>query len=144
MSLVIDDDGICRIPVDQDYVIDPPILGTGRRARNWLAVLEPDPQRPGGVNRVWCERGKGPFAYSIRTLLSGDLIEFGADWLSASSDYRHRERWYAHVLRVETFALVVRHFSTLKELLRDAYDRKVQPVPLQAPPIPLASPETSS
>jgi hypothetical protein len=122
---VILPDGTCRIPLDQDYVVEPPVWGDAPRSRNWLAILDEDPQQPGGVRRQWLPRGRGRFRYSTAKLLPDDLIEFGADYVSCSG-HRYRERWYAVVVRSEEFALVVRHFPKLQDLLTDAYHRRTQ------------------
>lgn len=116
-------DGLHRIPVDQDHVVEPPVWGDQPRSRNWLAIVDEDPQAPSGIRRRFCSRGRGRFRYSVATLLPDDLVEFGADYLSVSGN-RYRERWHAIVVSVEEHALVVRHFSDLPSLLRADFQRR--------------------
>lgn len=118
-------DGLHRIPIDQYHVVEPPLWGDAPRSKNWLAVVDEDPQAPGGVRRRWCARGKGRFRYSIVDLLPDDLIEFGADYVS-SGGHRYRDRWCATVVSVEEHALLVRHHSDLPTMLADAYQRRLQ------------------
>jgi len=120
----VGDDGLYRIPVDQDHVVEPPVWGDRPRSRNWLAILDEDPQSPNGVRRVFCTRGRARFCFSVVRILPRDLIEFGADYLSAGG-HRYRDRWYAIVVEVRPHELVVRHFTDLPSLLATAYRERM-------------------
>lgn len=117
-----DDEGdVVEIPVELWFVVGPPVWGEWPR-RNWLAVVEDDPDSPGGVARTWCERGRGRHRYDITSLMEGDLIEFGADQVYPSGR-RVPSRWYGEVVRVGKNLLRCRRYSTLEDMFSTVRDR---------------------
>lgn len=116
---------IYRIPLDQDYVVQPPVWEDHRRARNWLARIEEDPDVPGGIVRHFAQRGRGRFKYTV-PLVEGDLIEFGADRIWAAGDGRMRCRWVGEVLVIKETEMQVRYYDSPEEMFAAVYDRKVR------------------
>ena len=116
---------VYAIPVQDSYVVEPPVWSDHwERAKNWLAILEETPHKPGGVRRTWCERGHGRFRYSMATVLEGDAIEFGGDRIWADGEGRSRERWYGEVVKVTDEVMHVRYFETIKEMFATINDRE--------------------
>jgi hypothetical protein len=122
---------VYRVPLEEWYVVEPPVWEDHRRARNWLARIAPDPDVPGGFSREWCERGRGRFKYSATSMLEGDTIEFGADRIWGSGDGRSRCRWVGEIVDVHDTHLAVRYFKTPKEMFDVIADResRLQEVP---------------
>ena len=114
------------VPIDEWYVVKPPIWEDHRRARNWLAYIEENPDAPGGFTRKWCERGQGRFKYSVTTLLEGDTVEFGADRIWADGAGRSRERWVGEIVKITDTEMQVRYFDTPGEMFATIYDRDVR------------------
>lgn len=115
---------VYKIPVQDGYVVDPPVWEDFfPAARNWLALVAEDPERPQGMTRDFCERGKGRFRYSVGSLAEGDTVEFGADRMR-SADRRDRVRWYGEVVRVTGTELLVRYFETADEMFSTISDRE--------------------
>lgn len=115
---------IYLVPIDEWYVVSPPIWEYHRRARNWLARIEEDPDAPGGFTRKWCERGRGRFKYSAASLLEGDTIEFGADRIWADGEGRCRERWVGEIVKITDTDMQTRYFSTPEDMFATIYDRE--------------------
>lgn len=112
--------------MDEWFVVEPPVWEEHfPGARNWLAVVEQDPDAPGGFARTWCERGKGRFRYNAVGLMEGDLIEFGADRVYTTGN-RRRTRWYGEVVEVTETTLRCRHYETVQEMFEAVYDRDVR------------------
>lgn len=94
-------------------LIDVLAWDTHERGRNWAAIVEIDPLMPGGIRRVWFERGSGHAKYIIpEQLLVGHVIEFGADYFSWRGK-RKRERIYAAVTHLSDTEVAVKPYSTL-------------------------------
>jgi hypothetical protein len=88
------------------------------RARNWVAVVTPDPSIAGGLVRDFFPRAAGGFAKAIvpEDLVEGAVVEFGADYVSCSGN-RTRTRIYAVVLSVAPDHLVVKPYDRLEDAL---------------------------
>jgi hypothetical protein len=70
-----------------------PIYSHHYRAKNWAAIISPDPLAPGGLKREWFSRGRGGFAYILPERLGvGDVIEFAADHVTFGGRV-NPERW---------------------------------------------------
>lgn len=115
---------IYAIPVQDGYVVEPPVWEDCYPvARNWLALIEEAPDRPQGVTREFCERGRGRFKFSAMLLIDGDTIEFGADRM-LRNDRRVRVRWYGEVVKATMTELQVRYFPTIDEMFATIQDRE--------------------
>jgi hypothetical protein len=96
-----------RFQVMNGGLLDVPIWGTHHRCRNWGAIITLAPEKPGGIDRWWFNRGAGPVKYIVPGELEvHDPIEFGADYIRGSG-YRDPERWYGVVLESEPDHLLV-------------------------------------
>lgn len=87
-----------RMVVLNRGVFDPPIHVEHSRAKNWAAIVMPDPTQPGGFSRIWWDRGRGDFRYIVPSRLKvGDIVEFGADYVQWSGK-KVPERWLGVVV----------------------------------------------
>jgi len=114
------------VPIDEWYVVKPPIWEDHWRGRNWLARIEETPDAPGGFTREWCERGRGRFKYSAAALLEGDTIEFGADRIWADGEGRSRQRWVGEIVGITDTEMQVRYYESPEEMFAVIYDRDVR------------------
>jgi hypothetical protein len=70
-----------------------------RRGKNWLAFISEDPRAPGGLKRVFWERGRGRFYYIIpRNLECPCPVEWGGDYYTASG---HKDPGRTYAVLVE-------------------------------------------
>jgi hypothetical protein len=90
-----------KLAVLNGALIERPIYEEHPRKREWVAVITYDPKIAGGIDRFWFNRATGPVtAYIVpATLVVGDAIEFGADYIRYSG-FRDPGRWYGVVLEV--------------------------------------------
>ncbi len=88
-----------RYPVECGAMIAVPIYENHRRGKNWLAIIEADPQSPGGLRRTFVQRGRGQYYYLIDQLKPGIPVEFGADYYSGSGK-KSSNRVYGIVVTV--------------------------------------------
>jgi hypothetical protein len=88
------------------------------RARNWVAVVTPDPSIAGGLIRDFFPRASGGFAKAIvpEDLVEGAVLEFGADYVSCSGN-RTRTRLYAIVIAMAPDHLLVKPYDRLEDAL---------------------------
>jgi hypothetical protein len=104
--------------VEQGYLTDAPIYEPHKRGKNWLAVIELDPDSPGGLMREFMKRGRGEdYYYSVKELEVGDVVEFGADYYS-SGGHKSPRRVYAVVLDIKSNSLKLAEFG---DKYRDAF-----------------------
>lgn len=90
---------LVSLAVRDGALVEVPVYTTHRRARNWAAIVRPDPRSPGGLARRFLARAHGDYYYLIDGLELGQVIEFGADYFS-SRGVRHPERWYGVVVSI--------------------------------------------
>lgn len=119
-----DDEGLCfELALEDWHVVTPPVWNDRfTQARNWMAVVTPDGKGPGGVERVWCPRGRGRLRYNVVGLLEGDLVEFGADSVT-SAGRRIQTRWCGEIVRINEYLLLCRHYGSLQEMFVAVRDR---------------------
>jgi hypothetical protein len=124
MGLSYETGQIYMIPLQEGYVVEPPIWeDCFPVARNWLALIEENPSGPQGVTREFCDRGRGRFKYSAMLLVEGDTVEFGADKM-LRRDQRVRLRWYGEIVKATMTDLHVRYFETIEEMFSTIRDRE--------------------
>lgn len=85
-------------------IVSSPVYDTSRRAKNWLAVIYPEPLMPGGLGRNWMPHARGEFLYMVHTLRVHDPVEFGADYVTTLGR-RHPKRWVG-VVRTLTESVI--------------------------------------
>ena len=105
ISLNIEDGALSQVPAG--------CWTSHKRGKNWLAVIEPNASKPGGLERDFQEKAKGDCYYMAGGLSVGDAIEFGADDYSGSGR-KSPERWYGYVKRIEAKYIVVVSATTGK------------------------------
>jgi len=115
---------VYRLPLEEWYVTKPPVWEAHHRGRNWLAILRPNPDAPGGYDREWCERGRGRFKYDATALMEGDTIEFGADRIWSTGSNRARCRWVGEIVSIQETHLAVRYFESAEEMFDVIRDRE--------------------
>jgi hypothetical protein len=85
------------IRIESGALTDAPCYVSHKRGKNWFAVIEPDPTKPGGLDRAFAAKAKGDSYYILPTLAIGDAVEFGADYYSGSGR-KNADRWYGFVV----------------------------------------------
>ncbi len=89
-----------RFKVERGY-IEAPIYETHRRGKNWMAILKKGkaPRKP---EREFQEKeiADGTAFYPIQNVHVGDILEFGADYIT-SGGHREGNRKYFRVLEKE-------------------------------------------
>jgi hypothetical protein len=85
-------------------IVSSPVCDSNRRAKNWMAVIYPEPLMPGGIGRQWMPHARGEFLYVVHTLRVNDPVEFGADYVTTLGR-RHPKRWFG-VVRVLTDSMI--------------------------------------
>ncbi len=71
---------------------------THKRGKNWLAVIQVDPSKPGGLDRAFAAKARGDSYYMLPTLEVGAAVEFGADYYSGGGS-KNAKRWYGFYIR---------------------------------------------
>lgn len=116
------EDGEFDYAVENGAIMRVPCYDTGRRSKNWMAVITVDPAKPGGLDRDFAEKAHGDAYYMLPDLSPGDALEFGADSYS-SRGRKSPERAYRIVVRVEVQNgggyIVLQNCSTGKEACRE-------------------------
>jgi hypothetical protein len=98
-------------------LIDVPIHDPHHRAKNWAAVVDLDPARPGGIVRTWFNRGNGPAFYILPDLLSvGHVVEFGADYVTSVGG-RKPLRWFGVVTEITKEHVVIQPYEDIVDAL---------------------------
>ena len=88
-----------------------------KRSKNWLALIEKDPTKPGGLARVFWTKARGDGYYLIhRDACRGCAIELGADYYTASGR-PDRHRWYGVIVHLTDRQLVVRAFDSAAQAI---------------------------
>jgi hypothetical protein len=85
-------------------IVSSPVYDSNRRAKNWMAVIYPEPLMPGWIGRQWMPHARGEFLYMVHTLRVNDPVEFGADYVTTLGR-RHPKRWFG-VVRVLTDSMI--------------------------------------
>jgi hypothetical protein len=98
-------------------LVDVPVYDDHHRAKNWAAVVDIDPVRPGGLQRTWFERGNGPCFYILPRLLTvGHVVEFGADYVT-SVGRRKPLRWFGVVIELTSEHVIIQPYEDIVDAL---------------------------
>jgi len=92
--------------VANNALLEVPAFEDSVRGTNWLALIDVDGTKPGGLSRKFLDRGKGECFYNIEQVGLFDAIEFGADYTTTLGK-RQRHRWYGVVVAKTDGALHV-------------------------------------
>ncbi len=92
-------------------LLEVPVYEGHHRAKNWAAIVEVDPARPGGFERTWFERGNGPCFYIVPKVLAvGHIVEFGADYVTGVGK-RKPLRWFGVVREVTASHILLQPYE---------------------------------
>jgi len=84
-----------------DALLEAPVLELCKeRARNWLAVVDINPVKPGGFDRYFLPQGRGGCLYITEQLMLFDAVEFGGDRIAWSGNIV-QNRWYGVFVKRE-------------------------------------------
>lgn len=97
-------------------LIDVLVHQPHHRGRNWVASVEIEPTLPGGLKRTFFPRASGKVAKAVipERLAVGDILEFGADYVSFGGK-REPTRVYAVVLALSDTELVVKPYENVAD-----------------------------
>lgn len=112
------------LPVEHGALREAPVFEPHKRGRNWCAVIQPDPAKPGGLDRAFLEVAKGDGNYYLTApIRAGDALEFGADYISGSGNPQ-RKRFYAVVLEATDQYIELEPYPTARDCLIAAEKRQ--------------------
>ena len=98
-------------------LLEVPVWEDSHRAKNWAAIVEVNGTAPGGLQRSWFNRGRGPAIYIVPPHLEvGDVVEFGADYVRYSGR-RDTTRWYGVVTEISVDRLLIRPYPSARDAL---------------------------
>lgn len=95
-------------------LLDCPVYSSHKRAKNWLAKVQMDPSSPGGLSRKFQDRAHGKYYYMVSAINIGDVIEFGADYYTASGR-KDQQRVYCVVREIHEDKIIIEKYSTPDE-----------------------------
>lgn len=128
---------IRSFPISHGALTDVPILpfDDSNRSRSWMAVINPNPKAPGGLDRKFMPRARGDYFYVVaeQGLAPGQVVEFGADYVKRGGK-RLVRRWYGAIVSVDTSALKLAEAESPKHAFNIADEMKKEqnhPVPIR-------------
>jgi hypothetical protein len=131
--------GLLKLPCVNNALLSVPVWEE-RRAKNWLAVINVDGTKPGGLDRRWMPRARGECFYMVEQLSLFDPVEFGADRLAWSGN-QVQNRWYGVVVEKTDSYLLVEPVESGAQAVVISRERKAGvPRPLPPPPPPPVKP----
>lgn len=83
-----------------------PIFDKRAHAKNWLAVIERDASKSGGISRCFTAHAALPYLYFVKGLQPGQAVEFGADYWPTPTK-RFRNRAYGVIKHISVGSLVL-------------------------------------
>lgn len=89
--------------IERGALAEVPAWESHARGSNWMAVVQIDPSKPGGLDRAFAAKAKGDYFYLTPRLEVGDAIEFGADYRTGGNKKSSR-RWFGYYLRTAEVA----------------------------------------
>lgn len=131
--------GLLKLPCVNNVLLSVPVWDTSRnRAKNWLAVVDVDGTKPGGLSRRWMPRARGVGSYMVEQLNLFDPVEFGADRVALSGNLV-QNRWYGVVVEKTGSHLLVEPVGSGAAAVIISRERKAG-VPRPPPPPPRVPP----
>ena len=101
---------------DHGALTQAPIYEQHKRGKNWLAIIDTDPTKPGGLGRQFANRAHGEYLYLIENLREGQAIEFGADYYSGRG-LKSPKRFYGVIRKITENTIEIEQFKTGKEAI---------------------------
>lgn len=130
--------GLLKLPCVNNALLSVPAWDETRRAKNWLAVINVDGTKPGGLDRRWMPRARGECFYMVEQLSLFDPVEFGADRVAWSGN-PVQNRWYGVVVEKTDSYLLVEPVDSGAAAVIISRERKAG-VPRPPPPPPRVPP----
>jgi len=95
------------LEIEDGYLMEAPLLGNGK----WMAKIEPDDTKPGGIYRHWAERAyDGDRCYEVMNWLKpGCVVEFGEKATRNKSDTR-KHKWYGVCVSITPVSVAFKEF----------------------------------
>ncbi len=105
--------------IEMGAMLGVPVYEEHHRGKNWMAVINKNPKAPNGLDRTFVEKGKGEYFYIVSNVKIGDVVEFGADYIS-SGGRRRTNRWYGVVIQIDDNMIVIDEHETANEAIEAA------------------------
>lgn len=99
---------------DHGALTQAPIYEQHKRGKNWLAIIDINPTKPGGLDRKFVSNANGEYLFMISELKEGQAIEFGADYYSGKGR-KSPKRFYGVIRRITENTMEIEKFKTGKE-----------------------------
>jgi hypothetical protein len=136
-ALKVEDPRLVRLPCVNDALLSAPVWEE-RRPKNWLAIIDIDGTKPGGLDRKFMPSGRGETYYIVEQLSVFDPVEFGADRIAWSGN-QVKNRWYGVVVEKTDTYLLVEPVESGAQAVLVSKERKAG-IPLPPPPPPRVVP----
>jgi len=136
-ALKVEDPRLLKLPCVNNALLSVPVWEE-RRAKNWLAVIDVDGTKPGGLDRRFLPAARGDCYYIIEQLNVFDPVEFGADRMAWSGN-QVKNRWYGVVVEKAATYVLVEPVESGAQAVLVARERKAG-VPKPPPPPPRVVP----
>jgi hypothetical protein len=111
--------------IEDGAMIEVPAYEKHSRGKNWLAIIANNPKAPNGLDRVFQEKGKGPYYYMVDGLKAGDPVEFGADYYSGGGN-RQPSRWYGVITEIDDRKIIIEEYNTAEAAIKAAAEKQPQ------------------
>ncbi|GEM_PF-4210589 len=120
-----------RFKVEMGAMVEVPIYEGHKRGKNWMAVIQPDPNSPGGLRRDFQQTAKGKYYYMINGLKIGDPVEFGADYYTGGGK-KHSKRWYGIVRDIGEDYIEIRQCKTVDDAFNGVAQTSIEELEAEA------------
>lgn len=105
--------------IELNAMLEVPIWETHKRGTNWAAIIEKNPDSPGGIGRDFLTKAKGDYYYKVDKLSLNSPIEFGADYTS-NGGKKYRKRWFGVVIKITEEELYIQEYLTARQAINNA------------------------
>ena len=120
--------------VEEGALTECPIFSRNSGAKNWAAVVTRDRTAPGGLARRFLNRAQGLY-YNLTDVARGDVLEFGADYMSRRHNRVYCRRYYVVSILTTRELILLRsstHPDSEAHTLRIAAELDKAPLPFPA------------
>lgn len=109
---------VVKLLVANGALLTVPIWEPHERGDNWLAIIDIDPTKPGGLERQFVNKGRGECHYVTEPLKLFDAVQFAADYTTGMGKKRFH-RWFGVVVaKTEDYILLEHCVSGAMAVLR--------------------------
>lgn len=109
--------------LENNAFVEVPIYDNHPRAKNWLAIIKPDPSKPNGLDRTFVQKAHGKYFYMATDIKVGQALEFGADYYTTSG-HKQPARVYALVLAKDENSITLELFNSPEDVIERAEEMK--------------------